>query len=105
MMLIIHRRVTIKVCVMLRCSLCASKLKLIVSSCFSLTWESTQINSCGVIHYDHHVRACWRGGPTYVTVGYSLTIFLAKPFHTTDCFAVVHTPYRSAFHFNHILKE
>jgi hypothetical protein len=40
LMHIIHRRVLIKVCVMLHCGSCASELKLIVSSCLSLTWES-----------------------------------------------------------------
>ena len=34
---------------MLRCSTCASELKLIVSSCLSLTWENAQINSCGAM--------------------------------------------------------
>jgi len=49
MTLIIHRRVAFKVCVMLCCSSCASELKLIVSSCLSLIWESAQINSCGAM--------------------------------------------------------
>ena len=46
---IIHRRVLIKVCVMLCCSLFVSEQKLIASSCLSLTWESAQINSCGAM--------------------------------------------------------
>jgi hypothetical protein len=49
MMIIIHRRVLTKVCVMLCCSSCASELKLIVLSCLSLTWASAQINSCGAM--------------------------------------------------------
>jgi len=34
---------------MLHCGTCASELKLSVSSCLSLTWESAQINSCGAM--------------------------------------------------------